>query len=140
MQSSIQANADQNTLIQSSIQASIDKNSKSGPKPPTPIVPSFCPTGDHNDARKWKDFLEDFNYFSSGIKKKTDKFLQLRTCLRGKATTNIRHLSLSDENFDVAIELLDKEYADPDLTKYKILTFVNKCNLDNSDRSGKQML
>ena len=134
------ANTNQNSLIRNSIQASVEIHKKTGPRPPTPSAPSFCPSGDYSDARKWKDFLEDFNYFSSGITRKTDKLLHLRTCLKGRATVDIQHLSLSDENYDVAIALLDKEYADPELTKYKILSFIAKCNLDNSDRSGKQML
>ena len=130
----------QNDLIKSSIQASIDMNSRTGPKPPTLPAPSFCPTGDHDDAKEWKDFLDNFNYFSSGIVKKTHKLLHLRQCLKGRATVDIEHLSLSDNNYDVAIKLLDREYADPELARYKILSFVAECNLDTSDRSGKQML
>ena len=55
--------------------------------------------------------------------------MHLRTCLKGRAIVDIQHLSLTEENYDVAIALLDKEYADPELTKYKILSFIAKCNL-----------
>merc|ERR1711895_307616 len=109
MQAMLEQMQRQTDLIQSSVQANVDKSK--GPRPPTPSAPSFCPGNDLNDCKRWMEFKENFIYFTSGIPLKKTKLLHLRSCLKGKAQVDIQHLSLTDENYDVAMQLLEGEYA-----------------------------
>ena len=63
--SCVKLNTDQNVLFKASVDASIGKNN--GPRPPTPSAPSFCPLNDLNDCKRWKEFIENFEYFTSSI-------------------------------------------------------------------------
>ena len=138
IQSCVKANTDQNVLFKASVDASIGKNN--GPRPPTPASPSFCPAGDLHDSKKWREFIENFEYFTSSIPLKRTKLLHLRTCLKGRAQVDIQHLTLTDENYDLALKLLEEEYANPELTQHKTLLYIHKCNLDTSDKTGRSML
>ena len=101
----------QTDVIQLAMQSNIDKNK--GPRPPTPSAPSFCPLNDLHDCKRWREFIENFTYFTSGIPLKRTKLLHLRSCLKGRAQVDIQHLTLTEENYDLALQLLEKEYADP---------------------------
>ena len=106
IQSAVKLNTDQNVLFKASVDASIGKNN--GPRPPTPSAPSFCPLNDLNDCKRWKEFIENFEYFTSSIPLKRTKLLHLRSCLKGRAQVDIQHLTLTEENYDLALQLLEK--------------------------------
>eukprot|EP00795_Rhopilema_esculentum_P004932 gene4932-21272_t len=62
---------------------------------------------------KWREFWEQFkNNIHSSSLEATTKFSYLRELLIGKASAVIRGLSLSAENYEVAIDLLQQEFGD----------------------------
>ena len=62
---------------------------------------------------RWREFWEQFkNNIHSSSLEATTKFSYLRELLTGKASAVIRGLSLSTENYAVAIDLLQQEFGD----------------------------
>ena len=69
--------------------------------------------GDKSDV-EYNDFITQFNNVigSSKAYSPSSKLLYLKNQLRGEAYNVIKHLSNDDENFDIAIQFLNREFAD----------------------------
>ena len=68
----------------------------------------------YRDVTKWKEFWDCFNaaIHSNARLATIDKLNYLRSRLGGEALGVIRGLPLTEENYDVSIELLKGPYAD----------------------------
>lgn len=82
-------------------------------RPPRLQCKTFSGT-DLQDKFSFKNFLSQFDNVIDSIPNITDsaKLTYLRSFLSDYAFTIISHLSISDENFDVAIDLLKAEFLD----------------------------
>ena len=91
------------------------------------LPPLHCATFENNskDKFEFKNFLEQFNNVI-GHKDVSDsvKLSHLVGLLKGDARRLVSHLSISDSNFEVALELLKKEFLDIEAIVDQILEQV----------------
>ena len=96
-------------------------NSKSGPKP---AQPKFKPKGNDSDYGEFKDFLSKFDFFKAKCSTKVEKLQWLKTSVEGEAVGLIKHLSLTEENFNIALNRLNDRYSNPDVVKHSLLQSI----------------
>ena len=74
--------------------------------------PFFNPEDLSKDKLAYLNFFKEFRNCVLSTKSKSLRLIILKNHLRGYAQKIINHLSISDTNFDVAVEILDKEFLD----------------------------
>ena len=102
-----------------------------------------CPTfsGNSEDKFAFKNFLSSFESYVSALRSDADKLQVLRGYLSGYPASVISNLSISDENYGRAIELLKAEFLDLDLIKSEIFDdLIEGISCDNSLDSLRQFL
>ena len=72
----------------------------------------------------FKKFLAQFENLVSDVKSSACKFQILKSYLSGYSAQVIEHLSVSDENYFVALDLLRSEFLDLDFIKSQIFTEI----------------
>ena len=75
---------------------------------------------------KFKNFLMQFENCVSCIKSGATKLQYLRGYLAGYPLQLVQHLSITEENFDTAIQLLKKEYLDQEFIISAIFNQIDK--------------
>ena len=66
----------------------------------------------NNKKFKFKNFLMQFENCTAGVHSKATKLQYLLSFLEGYPLQLVQHLSISEDNFDTAIQLLKDEYLD----------------------------
>ena len=101
--------------------------------PPSLSCPSFYGDKDRHD---FKSFLEQFENLIGSKSSLTDsaKLQYLKSYLRGNAYKVIQHLSNSNENYDIALMLLQEEFLDEQRIIHEILDkLINTSRFNNAD-------
>ena len=84
------------------------KANKSHSRAPKPIQPTFAPKGGLSDYLEFKSFLAKFVIFTAGCQQSTDKLYWLQSSCKGQAYETIKTYSLSEGNYELALEALNK--------------------------------
>ena len=81
-------------------------------KLPTLNCPVF--TGENTNSNEFFSFMNHFNNVIGNRPNlnKSTKFTYLKTYLRGYALKVVQHLHITEENYDVALAVLDREFLD----------------------------
>ena len=78
-------------------------SSKPGPKP---TQPKFKPKGNDSDFAEFSSFLSKFEFFIATCTTNVQKLQWLQTSVEGEAIGLIKHLSLVDDNYAIALKKL----------------------------------
>ena len=109
-----------------------------------PVPRLSCPTFEgHKQGRfAFKNFLSQFDNFVSSVRIDSVKLQLLKSHLRGYAAQIIDHLSLTDENFSIAIDILRAEFLDEGQIKNEIFRelLATRLNSENDLESVKFFL
>lgn len=107
---------------------------------PNLIVPNLVVKTE--DKFAFKNFLTQFQNCMVAVKCKAIKLQYLRGYLADYALQIIQHLTITNENYDVAIQLLKEEYWDHEYIVNEILKQIseNKPVLDSEFEGVKQYL
>ena len=98
-------------------QNSINLNNNSAPLPtptrsklPKLVLPKF-----RGDVTQWRAFWDSFNsaIHSNSFLTKIDKFNHLNSLLEGQALRAIQGLTLSESNYQAAIDILNQRFGNP---------------------------
>ena len=109
---------DELTLIEKQIDISLPANSKPPLQPPMAVkIPKLeCKIfdGTSKDKLEFKNFVTQFSNCidACGTLSSANKLTYLRSYLSGYALKIITHLSVTDDNYDVAFSLLKEEFLD----------------------------
>ena len=93
-------------------------------KLPEQRQPFFEPKGTRADYLNFKNFKRAFEAFTRNVKTGADKLLFLQGSCKGLALTQISHFTLTDDNYNLALDRLSKEYLNMDEIQDSILEFL----------------
>ena len=111
-------------------------SSKSGPKP---AQPKFKPKGNDSDYGEFKDFLSKFEFFTSKCNTNVEKLQWLQSSVEGEAVGLIKHFSLSDDNYAIALQRLTDRYSNPDVVKHSLLQSIISFKCDSGPKYSKTL-
>ena len=123
------ASQDKNALAQDKIITTLDKNltavvksqtsnSRSGPKA---AQPKFKSKNNDSDYGEFNDFLSKFEFFTAKCSTDVEKLQWLKTSVEGDAAGLIKHLYLSNEDLEIALNRFKARYSNPDVVKHSVL-------------------
>ena len=98
-------------------------SSKSGPKA---LQPKFKPKNNDSDYSEFKDFLKKFEFFTVKCSSNLEKLQWLQTSVEGDAVGLIKHLTLSEDNYQTALNRLNNRYCNPDVVKHALFQSILK--------------
>ena len=78
------------------------------------------------DKFEFKNFLSQFETVCASDGSNKAKLQRLRSQLTGEAFQDISHLSIADDNYDIAIQLLKDQYLDVPFISHEIMMQVAK--------------
>ena len=97
-------------------------SSRSGPKA---LQPKFKPKGNDSDYAEFNDFLSKFEFFTAKCSTDLEKLQWLKTSVEGQEAVGlIKHFSLSNENYPIALNRLKERYSDPDVVKHSLFQSI----------------
>merc|ERR1712002_1331877 len=91
--------------------------SRLGPKA---TQPKFKPKGNDSDYVEFKDFLSKFDFFTAKCSSNLERLQWLKTSVEGEAAGLIKHLSLSEDNYQIALDKLNNRYSNPEVVKHAL--------------------
>ena len=97
-------------------------SSKSGPKA---LQPKFKPKGNDSDYAEFNDFLSKFEFFTAKSSTDVEKLQWLKSSVEGQEATGlIKHFSLTNANYPIALKRLKDRYSDPDVVKHSLFQSI----------------
>ena len=97
-------------------------SSKSGPKA---LQPKFKAKGNESDYAEFNDFLSKFEFFTAKCSTNLEKLQWLKTSVEGQdAVGLIKHFSLTNANYPIALKRLKDRYSDPDVVKHSLFQSI----------------
>ena len=89
-------------------------------KGPKPTQPKFKPKGNDSDFAQFSSFLSQFEFFIVNCRTNVQKLQWLQTSVEGEAIGLIKHFSLVDDNYEIALKKLKDRYSNPDIVKHHL--------------------
>ena len=106
-------------------------------KTPVLPLPTFSPNEAKADPLAWTTFWSKFEHFCKNCVDEESKLGFLFSALKGDALKVIKGLTCSNQNYQVAVKLLEEEYNNPkavkDMLILRCLNFRIKNNTDFSE-------
>ena len=90
-------------------------------KSPILAVPTFNPNECKGNPLVWTMFKARFNHFSKNCVDDESKLSFLFQAVKGDAVKVIQGLSCTEDNFEIALKLLEDEYNKPAAVKHMLL-------------------
>ena len=101
----------------------IEALTKHGTSSPKATQPFYTPKNNDTDFQTYRDFIQRFQFFVLKCTKPV-KLQWLQSSVKGDASLMIKHLTLTDANYDLALGKLEKRYSNPDSIKHSLLQTV----------------
>ena len=99
----------------------VKSNSSHAPKPTQPF---FTSKQNDSDFSNFKDFWSRFEFFTKKCSSNAEKLEWLKSSIKGDAYQLIKHLSVIDANYDVAVQKLNDKYSNADSVKHSLLQSI----------------
>ena len=96
-------------------------SSKSGPKA---LQPKLKPKGNDSDYAESNSILNKFQFFIAKCSTNVEKLQWLQTSMEGEAVGLVKHFSLSEDNYAIALKRLKDRYSNPDVVKHILLQSI----------------
>ena len=96
-------------------------SSKTGPKA---LQPKFKPKGNDSDFAEFSSFLSKFEFFIAKCSTNVEKLQWLQTSVEGEAVGLIKHFSLVEDNYAIALKKLTDRYSNPDVVKHMLFQSI----------------
>ena len=132
-----------NAASQKSLLTELSKNQAAATKAatgPKPSQPFFHSKGDATDYLAYKSFIKKFEYFTVSVENDVDKLWWLFSSIKGNAYELIKYLSLEEENYNIALERLNKTYLDVDKIQQAIINRIYTYKNASPDKNYSNVL
>ena len=113
-------------------QLGVNKTMSQAPKPAQPF---FTPKGTIDDYLFYQSFMTKFDIFTMNCVDKKSKLYWLQLSVKGWAFESIKSFTLSNENYDLAIKVLERSYLNKPLIKEGLLDKIAEIKFDSNDKS-----
>ena len=84
------------------------------------MQPKFKPKNNDSDYTEFKDFLNKFEFFTVKCSSNLERLQWLQTSVEGEAIGLIKHLTLSEDNYQIALDKLNNRYSNPEVVKHAL--------------------
>ena len=104
---------------------------------PKHVQPIFTSEQNNSDYSNFRDFLDKFLFYTKRCASNSERLEWLKSSIKGEAYNLIRHLSLVEDNYDIALKRLKDKYLDSEIVKHTLVQSILNFKCESGARYTK---